>query len=810
MSDGSLTAPSAAAAPSYRVYRYRWVVMGAFMLVNLSMQMLWISYASITDQAAGYYHVSHLLVGLLAMLFMIVFIPLSLPAAWVIDTRGFRVAVGSGALLMGVSAVGRGLAGPHYAAALVATIGIAVAQPFLMNAWTKVPANWLAPSERATGVALATLSNLVGIALGEALTPPLTRSFSVGSVQVIYGIVALLSAFAFLVLARERPATPPCPPGMEVRALMMDGLRHALRVRPFVVYLAVWFMGMGIFNGILTWVDDIMKPRGFTSGVAGTAGGLMLIGGIVGGVTMAGLSDRRHRRVPYMLVGILLAIPGVLGVAFASSAWLLYLSSLELGFFLISVGPIGMQYAAEATHPTPEGTSQGVLQLVGQASVAIVYLMTALKTAHGSYTPSLLLAVGMLLVGAVLVTRLPELAVPVPESRPGVHREKTPKRWPRAVLAVTGAVLLIAAGVIRFAVVPAVAKLPADTNTTNTFKGTAKLLLNPAGLVPGSTAPLFLKDVPLQIVQTARVLKSNSSAAVVDYRVVETAPGQSPSSLDYHYAVDRKTLHPSQAISASGLSRPTGLTISFPIGTAKRTYPGWVQDIQSSVPMRYAGTSRTVGSSRIGFDAYVFRQVVPTTPLTDPQELATFPSSIPKPMLASLVVSPELPPAERAALRSLLPGLPESVPLSYTFTADYTIWVAPADGTVLDMWATETRAVELPATVVGAGGGVPLAAISQFEYSASDATLLSNVTQATKDLHDLRLVGTTLPLAGLIGGVLALVWAALLAVRRGGRGRRPGGPQAAPPDWSVEVPPRTPSPQPVGAGGRRHRLRAHT
>jgi hypothetical protein len=34
------------------------------------------------------------------MSFMIVFIPVALPAAWLIDTRGFRLAVGLGVVLM--------------------------------------------------------------------------------------------------------------------------------------------------------------------------------------------------------------------------------------------------------------------------------------------------------------------------------------------------------------------------------------------------------------------------------------------------------------------------------------------------------------------------------------------------------------------------------------------------------------------------------------------------------------------------------------------------------------------------------------
>ncbi len=395
----------------YRVYGYRWVVLGVFMLVNLMIQMLWISYAPITSLAAGYYGVSDLAIGMLAMTFMIAFIPLSLPAAWAIDTRGFRPAVGFGVVLMGVFAVVRGLAGANYTLVLVGTVGLAVAQPFLMVAWTKAPANWFAPRERATAVGLITLASMAGIAVGMVLTPVLADAMSIATLQLVYGLAAAASAVAFLALARERPATPPCPPGMEERALMLDGLRHALTVKPFLITLGVAFIVMSAFNGVTTWVEEIVRPRGFSTTDAGTMGALMLVAGIVGAVVLSAISDRRGRRIPYAVVALAATVPGMLGVAFLSSTLWLYASAALLGFFLIAVFPVLMQYAAEVANPTPEGTSNGLIQLCGQASVVSVYIMEALRTGDGSFTISLLLLAAMLAACAVLVSRLKDTAL---------------------------------------------------------------------------------------------------------------------------------------------------------------------------------------------------------------------------------------------------------------------------------------------------------------------------------------------------------------------------------------------------------------
>lgn len=391
---------------TYRLYPYRWVVLGVFMFINLTIQILWISYAPVTGLAAEFYGVTDFKIGLLAMIFMIAFIPLSIPVSWAIDTIGFRRAVSVGAVLMGVFGILRGLAGTNYNLVLLSTIGIAMAQPFLLNAWTKVAALWFGLEERATAVGLVTLANLIGAAIGMALTPLLIESWSISAVQLIYGGFTAFSSVLFLAFAREKPATPPCPPGQEDRALMLDGLKHALKIREFWLYLAAFFVALGIYNGVSTWVENIIRPRGFTPTDAGTLGALMVAGGVLGAVVLPPISDRLHKRQIFILAGFVGAIPAVIGITFATQAWLLFFSAFILGFTLVSVAPIGMQYAAEITYPTPEGTSTGLIQLFGQISVVFVFIMEALKTDDGSFTPGLVLAIGLLLLSTMLIMNM--------------------------------------------------------------------------------------------------------------------------------------------------------------------------------------------------------------------------------------------------------------------------------------------------------------------------------------------------------------------------------------------------------------------
>lgn len=392
------------------IYGYRWVVLGAFMLVNLTIQLLWISYAPVTSTATTYYGVSDVAVGLLAMTFMIVYLPLSLPAAYVIDTRGLRFAAGFGALLAGVAGVARGLVGPRYGLVLTATLAVAVAQPFLLNAWTTLSNRWFPRSQRATAVSLITLANLVGTGIGMALTPVLVSSMTVGTVQFLYGGCALLAGALFVVVARDRPPTPPDVDEEVPRALMLDGLRHALRVSPFLVFLILAFVAMGVFNGVSTWIEEIVRPRGFSSTDAGVLGALLLLGGVIGAVALSALSDRSQRRVPFISLALVVASPALVGIAFASTRFGLFAAGFLLGFFMTSALPVGMEYSAQITHPTPEGTSNGLIQLAGQASVVVVYLMAMTRTASGSFVPSLSVMAALLLLGGLVALRMPEVA----------------------------------------------------------------------------------------------------------------------------------------------------------------------------------------------------------------------------------------------------------------------------------------------------------------------------------------------------------------------------------------------------------------
>jgi len=90
-----------------------------------------------------------------------------------------------------------------------------------------------------------------------------------------------------------------------------DGrIKRHVKMKGLWILLALFLVGMGVFNGISTWIEGIVRPRGFSISQAGNLGGVLLLGGIIGAAVIPLLSDRLHKRKVFLVLGLILAIPG--------------------------------------------------------------------------------------------------------------------------------------------------------------------------------------------------------------------------------------------------------------------------------------------------------------------------------------------------------------------------------------------------------------------------------------------------------------------------------------------------------------------
>ncbi len=382
------------------IYPYRWVVLIVFMLANAMIQVHWVVFAPITSEAAAFYGVTPLKIGLLSMVYMIAFIFLCIPASYTIDTYGLRIGVGIGVVLTGIFGLLKGLYPTNYTAIMISQCGLAAAQPFIMNAMTKVGANWFPVQERATAAGMAALSQYIGIIVAMAATPLLVKAYSLEGMLMIYGVLSIITTAVFLVFMREMPPTPPSEATMAARIAVFPGIRRIFTHRDMLLLLVLFFIGLGMFNAVTTWIEQILAPRGLNSEQAGLVGAAMMIGGIVGACILPPLSDRLRQRKSFLIVAMVGMAPGLVGITFCTSYYLLLASGFVLGFFIMSAGPIGFQYGAEVSYPAPESTSQGLILLAGQISgIIFIFGMDTFRAAgSGSMTPFMIVFIALTLV----------------------------------------------------------------------------------------------------------------------------------------------------------------------------------------------------------------------------------------------------------------------------------------------------------------------------------------------------------------------------------------------------------------------------
>ena len=104
----------------------------------------------------------------------------------------------------------------------------------------------------------------------------------------------------------------------------------------------------------------------------------------------------------------MLAIPSLSAITFGMSYGLLLGAFFALGLFTTGVAPVAYQYGAEITYPAPEGTSNGLFALVGQIAVVFIFGMGLSNDALGSFVPSMLILVGLIVVGCILLALIKE------------------------------------------------------------------------------------------------------------------------------------------------------------------------------------------------------------------------------------------------------------------------------------------------------------------------------------------------------------------------------------------------------------------
>lgn len=388
---------------------YRWVVLLATVPVVVATEMMWLTFSPIASIMEQEYGVSNFAVNMLATSYMIMFIICCIPASYVIDRYGFRASLIIGGLLTGIFGFTRAAFADSFTMIAISQFMLAAGQPFLLNVTTKVAANWFPFKERATADGILTMAQYLGFAIPMVLSPALAESMGIEAMLKVFAVVGIVAAVIVILFTRERPKVAPPGPAAEKEDFSLSAIAVLFRNKAYVLALAAAFISIGIFNTILTLIESILMPRGITSAEAGIIGAAFVVAGVIGAVVLPSISDKVGRRIPFLMTAVALLVPLYLLFTFMGSYILLVIVAAVSGFSIMGVAPILFQHGSEVAYPAQEGTSLGLILLMGQISGTLfVLLFEGLTGAFGSIVVPMVLIVVLNAVQLPLIAKMKE------------------------------------------------------------------------------------------------------------------------------------------------------------------------------------------------------------------------------------------------------------------------------------------------------------------------------------------------------------------------------------------------------------------
>ncbi len=397
---------------TYKVYKYRWVILAVYMYVAAINQMYCLNYAAIGSYIQDYLNISAMQIGLMVMVFAIAQVLLTVPSGLLIDRKGFKYSVGIGALFTGVFAMLRLVNPESFTMLLLCQIGIAIGQPFILNGVTKLVVTWFPKKEEATAVGLGSLAWFGGMMVALGLTPMLVERFGYQQMLLVYGILGIAGILLFYILVRAKPETPPGKIEVEEELSNWEGIKKILKIRNFVLLGFVAFLGFGVFIGISTWLEMILNELHQISMTdAGSIGAMLMLSVIIGCVVIPMISDRIMKRKPFLLLACSIGVACMITLIFANGYALNMVNIIILGFLMVSVMPIIFTMSTEITGARFAGISMAYVELLGNASgIVVIFLIEVLHGETGNYIVPLVFLAVLMGVAVILSTRIKETA----------------------------------------------------------------------------------------------------------------------------------------------------------------------------------------------------------------------------------------------------------------------------------------------------------------------------------------------------------------------------------------------------------------
>lgn len=367
-------------------------IVGLALLIFVS-EDIWVTYSPILTDVAQIAGVGIGAVGILAIIYPIVFLILTVPVGILLD-RNFKLWLTVGSILTFAAGTFR-LILPHtYIWLLTSQVIGAIGQPFLLNSFALFASTY---SEGRKPMVISGLS--FSMYLGTIF--PLAAGYyfyNKGGLDMVFLPTALISVvgmalFMVGILGLETRKS-------EQTVSVFGDMNYAIRQKNLWILGVILGLGVAAFDNLSTWLQPVLQIIKIGD-VAGTVVALTLILGLVGILIIPNFIAKRNGRTIYLRVASMAVFLIFVAIAFSASKLALYGLLPISGFIMLPAYPIIMEWISRFYTKNHQGAATGFMTFISRI-FSVVFTLSALVVISSFSYYFLFLAA--LIFGAVLFT----------------------------------------------------------------------------------------------------------------------------------------------------------------------------------------------------------------------------------------------------------------------------------------------------------------------------------------------------------------------------------------------------------------------
>lgn len=367
-------------------------LIGLILIVFVS-QDIWVTYSPILTNVAHITGVSDGSIGLLAIIYPIFFLILTIPVGILLD-KNFKLWLAVGSVLTFASGAFRIFAPHTYVWLFGFQMLGAIGQPFSLNAFALFASTYYEKRKTMT-ISLLSFSVYLGtifsLAAGEYF-------YNLGGLHTVFlptAIISVVGIVLFLVGILGLEGRKP-----EENVSIYREMKYAVRQKNLWVLGVILGLGVAAYDNLSTWLQPVMQTIGMGQ-VAGTVVALTLILGLIGILIIPNAITKRDLRTIYLRFVATVVFLIFVALAFAASRITLYVLLPMSGFVMLPAYPIIMEWISKFYAKSRQGIATGFMAFVSRI-FSVVFTLSALVVIASVAYYFLFLAA--LILGAVLFT----------------------------------------------------------------------------------------------------------------------------------------------------------------------------------------------------------------------------------------------------------------------------------------------------------------------------------------------------------------------------------------------------------------------